>query len=371
MLDDLKIAIVCDWLTDFAGAERVILQMHELFPRAPIYTSLYDKKKCKAFAKATVHESFLAKIPFARKMHRLLFPLMPRAFESFDLDEYDIVLSSSHAASKGVITRPETLHISYCHSPTRYLWDHSHEYQKNFKKFSPFQFLYTPVLHRIRLWDRAASERVDHFIANSNYIAKRISKYYRRDAEVIHPPVDLNQFKPGKDKQDYFLAIGRLIPYKRFDLAVQAANKMGFKLKIVGNGPELNALKKMAGETVEFLGHVSADELLQAYQGAKALIFPQLEDFGIVPLEAMACGTPVIAYGEGGATETVVDGKTGLFFRSQTVESLTEAIERFNKKAWDHEKIAEHVDRFTSGKFKSHLRHSMSEAWKAHLEMIS
>lgn len=370
MIDKLKIAIVCDWLTVYAGAERVIYEMHQLFPHAAIYTSLYRKEACPLFKDADVRESKMRFIPGARRAHRLFFPFMPKVFERMDLSEYDIVISSNHSASKGIITKPSTLHISYCHSPVRYLWDHSHDYRKAFKKFRPLRWFYNPLIHRIRLWDRVAAERVDYYIANSSYIAARIKKYYRRDSVVIHPPVDLDRFTVQKKKDKYFLAVGRLIPYKRFDLLVQACSELNRPLKVVGTGPELNRLKKMAGPSVEFLGKVSDEELEKLYQKAKALIFPQLEDFGIVPLEAMACGTPVIAYGQGGALETVLPGVGGLHFKEQTLESLKNAIHRFERQAWSPVKVHNSVSHFGSSRFKSELRHEIESAWKAQLKML-
>lgn len=370
MLDRLKIAIVCDWLTVYAGAERVIYEMHQLFPKAPIYTTLYREKGCPLFKDAEVRESKLGWIPGARHAHRLFFPFMPTVFERMDLSEFDIVISSNHSASKGIITKPETLHISYCHSPVRYLWDHSHDYQKGFKKFLPLRFLYKPYLHKLRLWDRVAAERVDHTITNSHYVGERVKKFYGHDSEVIHPPVDLDRFTLETNKEDYFLAVGRLIPYKRFDLIVRACTELELPLKVVGTGPEMRKLKRMAGPTVEFLGQVDDTELEKLYQKARALIFPQLEDFGIVPLEAMACGTPVIAYGRGGALETVEDGVGGLHFKAQTVDSLKDAIQRFEKKTWPAQAVHDSVERFGSARFKSELRHSVENAWKAHLEML-
>jgi len=370
VLDQKKIAIVCDWLTVYAGAERVIYEMHQLFPNAPIYTSLYRKEACPLFDDADVRESKLSLIPGARRAHRLFFPFMPKVFERMDLSEYDIVISSNHSASKGIITKPGTLHISYCHSPVRYLWDHSHGYRKGFKKFRFLKWIYRPLIHKIRLWDRIAAERVDHYIANSHYVAERINKYYGRGAEVIHPPVDLMRFSVHKKKEDYYLAVGRLIPYKRFDLIVEACTEMNKTLKIVGTGPETQKLKKIAGSNVEFLGKVSDDELEKLYQKAKALIFPQLEDFGIVPLEAMACGTPVIAYGNGGALETVKNGIGGIHFDKQSVAALKEAIQRFEARKWAPMEVHDSVKHFDSSRFKSELRHSIESAWKAHQKML-
>lgn len=371
MLDKLKIAIVCDWLTVYAGAERVVYEMHQLFPNAPIYTSLYNARRCPLFDKADLRESGLRYLPGARLKHQLVFPFMPGVFERIDLTAYDIVISSSHSAAKGIITKPETLHISYCHSPMRYVWDQSHQYQREYRSFSPLKFVYKPILHKIRMWDRVAADRVDHFLANSEYVGRRIDKYYGRESEVITPPVDLSYFRPAKGKRDYYLAVGRLIPYKRFDLAVQACERMGRKLKVVGTGPVMNSLKKMAGKNIDFLGKVSDGELRELYQGAKALIFPQLEDFGIVPLEAMACGTPVIAYGKGGALETVIEGKSGIFFTRQSVNAVVQAIKASEKKKWSRKTIVDSVSHFSSARFKSELRHSVSNAWKRHKKLLA
>ncbi len=371
MLDKLKIAIVCDWLTVFAGAERVVFEMHQLFPDAPIFTTLYNKKTCSVFAQAEVRESFLKWIPGARSFHRVLLPLMPLAFENMNLDAYDLVISSSHSAAKGIVTRPETLHVSYCHSPMRYVWDQSHEYQNQFSSFSPFRFLYRPLLHRIRLWDRLAAERVDQFLVNSAYVGERVKKYYGRESSVIAPPVDLSYFSPGEGEREGFLAVGRLIPYKRFELVVETFNALKKPLTIVGEGPFEKKLKKMAGPHIHFVGRVSDEELRSYYRKAKALIFPQKEDFGIVPLEAMASGTPVIAFGKGGALETVESGVSGLFFDEQSVPSLSEAVHRFEKKAWDSKAVAASVDRFSSARFKAELRHFLENAWKQHQDMLA
>lgn len=369
MLDDLKIAIVCDWLTVYAGAERVVHEIHQLFPKAPIYTSLYNKTACSAFELADVRESKLAWMPGARRFHRLFFPFMPGVFERMDLSEYDLVISSSHSAAKGVITKPETLHVTYCHSPMRYVWDQSHAYQRGFRRFSIFRPLYRPLLHKIRMWDRLAAERVDHFISNSHYIARRVEKYYGKNSEVIHPPVDLHQFTLAEEKGEAYLAVGRLIPYKRFDLVIAACEQLNRPLKIVGTGPEMRRLKAMAGPDVEFLGQVSDEALQTIYQRAKALIFPQLEDFGIVPLEAMASGTPVIAYGEGGALETVQDNVSGLFFKEQRVDSLVEALQKFESKSWDPNLVASSVEAFSSARFKSEFRHALNAAWEKHVQL--
>ncbi len=370
MLDDLKIAIVCDWLTVFAGAERVVYELSRLFPKATIYTSLFDDKNCAAFKDRNVVESWLRYMPFARRFHRLYLPFMPLVFERIDLSEYDIVISSSHSASKGIITKPGTLHISYCHSPMRYVWDQSHSYQKNFRSFLPLKFLYSPILHRIRQWDRVAADRVDRYISNSKYISKRIKKYYKRDSTVIYPPVNLDFFRPSKNREDYYLAVGRLIPYKRFDLLVSVFNELKLPLIIVGDGPDSNELKKMANSNIKFLGKISDDELKNIYSSAKALIFPQVEDFGIVPLEAMASGTPVIAYSKGGAMESVTEGVSGIFFHEQNEVELKKAIEKFEKMDWNTDEIVKSVNKFSPARFRVEILHFMEKAWKEHKKML-
>lgn len=370
MLDTLKIAIVCDWLTVFAGAERVVYEMHQLFPKAPLYTTLYNKKRCPQFAQTDVRQSWLRIIPGASWAHRLFLPAMPLEFERLDLRDYDLVLSSSHSAAKGILTQPGTLHVSYCHSPMRYVWDHSHRYRDQFRSLLPLKYLYKPFLHRIRLWDRLAAERVDRFLTNSNTVAARIQKYYHKESLVIAPPVDLSFFHPAGEKGDAYLAVGRLIPYKRFDLVLQACKKMKRPLRVVGDGPELGRLKKLAGKNTIFLGNISDEELRKEYQGAKALIFPQLEDFGIVPLEAMACGTPVIAYGKGGALETVKENVSGLFFFEQTSASITETLKKFEEQKWQAQTIAESVTSFSNIRFRSELHHFLEKAWKEHQEML-
>ncbi len=372
MLDNLRIAIVCDWLTVYAGAERVVLALHELFPNAPIYTSLYRPSEFPDFKDADVRESKLSRLPFSRRLHRLMVPLMPRHFESMDFSEYDLVISSSHSVAKGIVTQPGTLHVCYCHSPMRYVWDHSHSYQKNYKNFSALRFLYKPILHKLRMWDRLAAERVDHFIANSNYVKSRIQKYYGREASVVHPPVQLDDFSPAENsKRTRYLALGRLIPYKRFDLVVDAFNDLDLPLHIIGDGPELKRLKRQAGKNIQFLGHVSHDELLDELRHSKALIFPQLEDFGIVPLEAMATGTPVLAYGHGGALETVSEGVSGLFFKDQEKESLKKVVLASEKKKWNSDEISESVAHFSVPHFKTQILKELESAWKDHLMVIS
>lgn len=358
-----RIAIVCDWLVSRGGAERVIAVVADMFPQAPIFTPLYNEKALPEFRNKNIHTSFLQKLPLAKNKHYAVLPLMPYAVEQFDLSEFDIVISSSHSCAKGIITKPRTLHISYCHSPMRYVWDNWQEY---FLRFGIPWVLHGSakrMLHRIRMWDRLAADRVDFFIANSQHVQARIKKYYRRDAEVIYPPIETETFTPGAKKGNYFLAVGRLTPYKRFDLLVECFNELKLPLIIVGTGKEEARLRARAHHFITFVGSVSDEELRQLYQGSLGLIFPQTEDFGITPLEAMSCGKPVIAYSEGGALETVHEEKTGLFFTEQTADSLKKAVLAFQDKAWDSELIRSHAETFDRSVFEEKLRAFIEEKW--------
>lgn len=362
-MKDLKVAIVCDWLTSWGGAERVILALHRMYPEAAIFTSIYDPTHFPDLAKADVRTSFLQKFPGAKKNYQRYFSQMPLAFESFDLDEFDVVISSSHSCAKGVITRPDTLHVSYCHSPPRYLWDGSHQYLKEYPWPGLLKRTFIPSLLRdMRLWDRATADRVDRFVANSAFVARRIQKYYRRDAEVIYPPVSMFPYVPSV-RGDAFLAVGRLIPYKKFDLIVQAFNALKLPLKIVGVGNQLGRLKKMAGSTIEFLGMVSEEELHHLYATSRALIFPQIEDFGITPIEAMSFGCPVIAYAEGGALETVRDGVSGLYFNEQSEDALIRAVRRFEVTVFDPLAVRTQAERFDASVFSDRFSSFVGEAW--------
>ncbi len=360
-----RVAIVCDWLTDWGGAERVILAMHELYPEAPIYTSLYNEGNMNEFSKVDIRPSFLQKIPGAKRHHQRFLGQMPAAFESFDLSAYDVVISSSHSCAKGIITKPETLHISYCHSPPRYLWDNSHQYVKDYPwpKWLK-RFVIPSILHNLRIWDRAAADRVDRYLANSEYVVGRIEKYYRREAEVIYPPVSMEDFDPPSEREDYYLAVGRLIPYKRFDLIVKAFNELKLPLKIIGTGNQEKKLRRIADRNIEFLGMVPEKELLNYYRYAKGFVFPQVEDFGITPLEAMAHGCPVIAYAKGGGLETVEDGKSGLFFHQQTVDGLKRAIHNFERKVFDPEAVRAQAEKFHEKVFKEKLKAFVNKEWE-------
>jgi len=365
MIQNAKIAIVCDWLTTSGGAEKIILSLHKMFPRAPIYTSIYNPEKVKGFEKATIITSGLQNLPFAKEKHQLYLSLMPRAFEKMNLNDYDIVISSSHSCAKGIITKPETLHICYCHSPMRYAWENSINYIKEYdinpilKKIAPW------FMHKIRMWDRLSADRVDYFIANSKHIQKRIHKYYRRPSRVIYPFYDTNKYTTDKDNErsNFYLAVGRLTQYKKFDLLIETFNQTGLPLKIVGTGISETKLKACAKENIEFLGFITDKELRELYCKAKALIFPQVEDFGIIPLEAMACGCPIIAYAQGGALETVIDGKTGILFKKQTPDSLKHAIQKRTTLKFNHENIQKHAQNFTEEKFQKEMFQLIEKKW--------
>ncbi|MFM8269155.1 MAG: glycosyltransferase [Pseudomonadota bacterium] len=331
---NLKVAIIHDWLTGMRGGEQVLDAILELFPNAELFTLLYSPGKLNTrIENRPIHVSFLNRLPRVEKYYRFLLPFFPLAIERFDLNRFDVIISSSHCVAKGVIPRPDALHVCYCHTPMRYIWDRTHDYFKS----QVLQPLFAPALHYLRIWDTSSSNRVDYFIANSNWTRSRIRKYYRREASVLNPFFTANLFLPLNPlKESYYLVVSAFAPYKRIDLAIQACNKLNRKLIIIGNGQEDKKLRSMAGPQITFLGKAPLETLKEMYAGAKALLFPGQEDFGITPLEAMASGTPVIAFNQGGVTETVVENKTGLFFKEQTVESLCEAILKFEsmEKEW-------------------------------------
>jgi len=362
----MKIAIVTDWLTNYGGAESVISAFHDLYPNAPIYTTIYKPKKMRELGKlSNVRTTYLDKIPGIK--HQWLLSLMPTAIEMIDLNEFDVVLSSCHSVSKGVITKPNTLHISYCHTPMRYAWE-SWDFETRLKKFP--KFLHSKIrkeIEKIRKWDYCAAQRVDSYIANSGYIGKQIKKHYKRNSHIIYPPVHIQKFTPVKNPtEDYYFSVGRLIPYKKFDLLVQTFNEINKKLVIAGTGSELDKLKKIAGPNIKILGYVNEKKLLDLYANCKAFLFPQIEDAGIVPLEAMACGRPVIALNQGGSLDTMIDGKTGVFFKDQTVKSLNTAITKFEKMKFDPDFIRKHAEKFDVKYFKEKIRNYVDQEWKSY-----
>lgn len=366
-MKNLKLAIVHDWLTNIGGAEKVVLALHRLYKEAPIYTMSYNPSKMpKEFENINIKTSFIQHLPLGNKKHQLFLPLMPYVFEQFDFSEYDVVITSSSCCAKGVITPVKTLNICYCHTPPRYLWDMYHEYIENFNPIIKWYVIAN--LHKLRMWDKLSADRVDYFIANSNFVAKRIKKYYMRDSKVIFPPVDTHFFTMENEKNidNYYLVISRLVPYKRIDLAVKAFNQLGLKLKIAGVGPELKELKKIAKSNIEFLGYVSDEEARELLRRCKAFIFPGLEDFGITPVEAQACGRPVIAYGEGGILDSVIDGKTGVLFKEQSIESLINAVKVFEKNIdkFDSKAIRKHAEKFSIERFTREIKDFIDECYR-------
>lgn len=353
---NLKIALVHDHLAQDGGAERVLRSLQELFPGSPTFVLVMDPKRTNPFFQTQdIRTSFIQRLPLGVRRYQWFLPLMPTAIERFDFSGFDVVISSSSGLAKGIVTRPETLHLCYCHTPTRYLWSDTHSYVQNLpyprlvKHFIPY------ALTHLRVWDRVAADRVDAFIANSEVVKQRISKYYKRDATVIYPPVDIDRFEVGRRVSDYFLTGGRLVPYKRFDLVIRACNALKLPLKIYGKGPAEKFLQSIAGPTVTFCGKVSDVERKKLYQGARAFINPQEEDFGITVVEAMASGRPVIAYGKGGATETVQPGVTGIFFDQQTESAMMHALKRFDETSFHPAEIRAAAERFSEQRFKKQL----------------
>ncbi len=353
----MKVALVHDYLNQMGGAERVVMAFHDIFPDAPIYTSIYDPKRVDpAFRQMDVRTSFMQKFPLVTKHHQPYLPFYPFAMESLDLRGYDLVLSSSSAFGKGVITRPETLHICYCHTPMRWCWAYD-EYVEREQLGTVARKVLPLLITGLRIWDQTSAMRVDHFIANSPVVAERIQKYYRRDAIVIAPPVETSRFPfdPATQPEDYFLIISRLVPYKRIDLAIEACNRLQLPLVIIGSGRDEARLKKLAGPTIRFMGRLSDQAILHYYAHCRAFLFPGEEDFGITPLEAQASGRPVIAYGVGGALASVIDGITGTFFHDQTIDSLASALATFNEDAFDSQVIRDHALEFDKPLFNRRI----------------
>lgn len=375
VLPDLRVAIVHDFLYTYAGAERVLEQIVSLFPHADLF-SLFDflpENQRHFILNKPVTTSFLQRLPMARKKHRAFLPLMPLAIEQLDVSQYDLVLSSSYMSAKGVITGPNQLHVCYCHSPARYAWDLQHQYLDESKLgYSPKGLLARSILHYIRNWDARSATGVDHFVSNSRFIARRIEKLYRRDAAVIYPPVATHDFQLQEEKEDFYVTASRLVPYKRIDLVVEAFNKMPDKrLIVIGGGPDLEKIQAMAGKNVRILGHQPFKRMRRYFQMAKAFVFAAQEDFGIVPVEAMACGTPVIAYGQGGVTETVRPGQTGVFFKRQDVNAIQDAVREFERSTmWPADRIRSHAMSFDTAHFRANLSSYVKQAWAEHTNHI-
>lgn len=360
----MNIALVHDWLPFMGGAERVLTNFYELYPNAPIYTTICNRSKIEGpLRDANIITSHLQKNKEIEN-HRRLFPFMMTAIESFDLNKYDIVLSDSSSVAKGVITPPDTMHICYCHSPMRYAWEFSHEYAgKMAGKGGLKSKLLSYFLTGVRLWDNVSADRVDYFIANSHNVAKRIWKHYRRESVVIHPPVRCNLFNMSDVDEDYFLIVSRLQEYKRIDLAVEAFNKLGLPLVIIGDGPDRKKLEGMANSNIKFLGRESDEVIKEHYAKCRAFLFTGEEDFGITPLEAMASGRPVIAYRKGGALETVIENKTGIFFDNQKCDELINAIKKFENINFDKKAIRKHAETFDEVIFKQKISGFIEEKY--------
>lgn len=361
----MKIAIAHDWLTNMGGAEKVVINFTELYPTAPIYTTVYNRHNLdSSLQDINVKTTFLQKIRGANKKHQSLLPLMPIAWEQLDFNEYDVVLSSSSSCAKGLVTSPDTMHVCYCHTPMRYAWEFYNEYMEREKLGFLKRKLIPIIMNYIRIWDVISANRVDYFIANSENVAKRIRKHYRREALVIHPPVRASYFNISNVDENYFLIVSRLVPYKRVDLAVEAFNELGLPLVVIGGGPQEEYLKNIAKENVKILGRQSDEVIKDHYAKCRAFIFPGEEDFGITPLEAQASGRPVIAFGKGGALETVVEGKTGVFFKNQTKEDLISSVEKFQEMSFDKQEIRNHALQFDEEVFKKRIENFINEKLK-------
>jgi len=359
----MKIAIIHDWLTVYAGAEKVLEQLLKLYPHADIFTVVdFLPEKDRAFLEGhKITTSFIQKLPFAKAKYRHYLPLMPLAIEQFDLSDYGIVLSSSHAVAKGVITGPNQQHISLCYSPIRYAWDLQHQYLRESGLDHGIKGWFAKyLLHKIRLWDYRTANGVDHFIAISEFIARRIWKVYRRESIVVYPPVDVEAFELWSQKEDFYLTASRMVPYKKIDLIVEAFRAMpDKKLIVIGDGPDFEKIKTKAGANVILMGYQPFEVLRDHMQRARAFVFAAEEDFGITPVEAQSCGTPVIAYGRGGALETVADGKSGVFFNTQDIQSINEAVKRFETLSWDAAQVRENALKFGVDHFINRLQHTM------------
>jgi glycosyltransferase involved in cell wall biosynthesis len=363
----LKVALVHDYLNQYGGAERVLEELHELFPSAPVYTSIYwPQKMSPAIRSMDVRTSFMQRLPTVNRNHQPFLLLYPLAFESFDLTAFDVVISNSSAFCKGVVTHPGTVHICYCLTPMRWVWNY-HAYVQRERLGVIARTVLPAAISHLRAWDVATAQNVDRFLAISRTVSSRIRKYYRRDSSVIYPPVNCDAFEaPPAPVEDYYLVVARLMPYKRIDLAVDAFTRLGIPLKVVGDGRSLPDLRARAGRNIEFLGRVSDAELKRLYAGCRAYVFPGEEDFGIAPLEANASGRPVIAFAAGGALDTVIDGITGVLFESQEVDCLMAAVRRTEAIRWDVDVLRQHARKFDRRVFREQLQAFVQESVAAH-----
>lgn len=367
----MKVAIVQEWLVTVGGSDKVVKAILDVFPDADIYTLVAKKEVCDELdiPWEKVHTSFIQKMPLGTKKHRAYLPLFPFAIEQIDLRGYDVVISSSHCVAKGVLTKADQLHICYCHSPIRYCWDMYNEYLEESHLDKGFKsWLVRLMLHPIRQFDAIAGSRVDYYISNSDYVGQRIRKTYRRKATTIHPNIDISNFELCNDKKEYYLASSRLVAYKKIDTIIEAFNQMpDKKLVVIGGGPNLEAYRKLAKDNVTVMGYQPFDVLKDKMQHAKAFVFAADEDFGMIPIEAQSCGTPVIAYGHGGSLETVNGGKTGLFFNEQTPEAIVEAVNKFESmgsQPFAPADCRQWAEGFSEERFKREIKEFVEEKYK-------
>ena len=360
----MRVALVHDYLNQYGGAERVLEALHELYPDAPVFTSLYDPDAMPDYYRSwDIRTSFLQRMPLVRRFHRAFLLLYPPAFESFDFRNFDVVISNSSSWAKSVITPPDTVHVCYCLTPMRWAWNYR-DYLVRENLGRPVRRLLPVAIHYLRMWDAVTSSRVDRFIGISRAVVARIRKYYGRSADLIPPPVDTASISMGMEQRENYLVVSRLIPYKKIDLAVGAATQLGLPLDVIGDGRDRGRLETLAGPTVRFLGHVSDGDVHAALASCRAFLFPGEEDFGIAPVEAMAAGRPVVAYAGGGALDTVLDGITGRLFSPQTVDSLTDRLATFDPRDFDPRTIRDHAMRFDTRAFQEAMSAYVERAWE-------
>ena len=358
----MKLALIHDWLNQRGGAEDVLENFVDLYPNSPLYTSMYWREGMPVHWRSwDVRTSFIDRLPFVYKKQQIYFPFYPHAFETFDLSSHEVVLSNKSGFCHGVITGPETMHICYCLTPTRYVWRYN-QYAEQESLGRITRSVLTPFLTYMRLWDRLAADRVNHFIAISEEIRRRIAKIYRRDSVIIHPPVDTERFEPSTHTEDYYLFVGRLVPYRRLDVLIQAFNELGRPLYIAGSGRDRERLEAMANSNIKFLGYVPDESLPDLMSRCRAFMFPGEEDFGIAPIQAMAAGRPVIAYAGGGSLETVVDG-AGVLFDNQSVRDIVQAVEEFDTNSISPAFIRSHAEKFDTKVFKRKIAEFVEEKY--------
>lgn len=367
MLRPYNIALVHDWLVTMRGGEKVFEILCELFPAASVFTLVHKKGSgAAAIERMNIHTSLIQKLPFGLKRYQYYLPLFPLVIKQFDLSDFELVISSSHAVAKAVPTHPRALHICYCHTPMRYIWDQYEQYFGRGRANFLTRMMMKMLLPTLQRWDVKTSQNVKYFVANSKNVQERIRRIYNRDAEVLYPPVDVRRFPLSTRDDGYYLVVAALVPYKRIDLAIEAFNRLGKPLVIIGSGVEEKKLKALANKNIEFVPWLQEGELPKYYSGCRALIFPGEEDFGIVPVEAMACGKPVIAFEKGGALETVINGKTGIFFREQSTECLVQAVKSFETQTFDPQEIHRHAQQFDREVFRVRMQKFIAEKWEKH-----